>query len=119
MDYNRFRKSIQVAFELKSDFRIYSLPPNALIENRVRVDNESFSKILKPFLDTSSREKLLTLYVFTTDESPVKLPEKKDSRSLTSRSSASQGSLRDAVMRRDGCVSSVVMSAPSYKLLIF
>jgi hypothetical protein len=90
-----------VAFELNSDFRIYSLPPNALIENRVRVDSESFNKILEPFLDTSYREKLPTLYVFTTDESPVKLPEKKVSRSLTSRSSTSQGSLRDVVMRRD------------------
>ena len=105
MDYNRLRKLLQVAFELNSDFRIYSLPPNALIENRVRVDSESFNKILEPFLDTSSREKLPTLYVFTTDESPVKLPEKKVSRSLTSRSSASQGSLREAVMNRDGiCV---------------
>ena len=118
MDYNRLRKLLQVAFELNSDFRIYSLPPNALIENRVRVDSESFNKILEPFLDTSSREKLPTLYVFTTDESPVKLPEKKVSRSLTSRSSASQGSLREAVMNRDGIcvfcsdVSTILEAAP-------
>jgi hypothetical protein len=74
MDFAQFRHAIQVAFSLQSDFRIYSLPPNAMINDRVRVDSESFRRILEPFVNISS-ENLPTLYVFSSDESPTKLPE--------------------------------------------
>ena len=98
----RFRHAIQKAFSLHSDFRIYSLPPDAMINGRIRVDSESFRRVLEPFVNISSGESLPTLYVFDSDESPTKLPETiSKPLSQYSRSSDSQGSLREMVISRD------------------
>jgi hypothetical protein len=105
MEFAELEHLLKVAFSLQSDFRIYSLPPNALIENRERVDNETFRAILKPFVHITG-ENLPTLYVFSGDYSPVKLPENTSKlQKVSSRSSTSQGSLRDTVINRDAmCV---------------
>jgi len=101
MDFARFRHAIQVAFSLQFNFRIYSLPPNAMITDKVRVDSESFSGILEPFVNISS-ENLPVLYVFSSDESPTKLPEIiSKPQSQCSRSSTSQDSLRTKIVNRD------------------
>ena len=101
-DFARFRHAIQVAFSLHSDFRIYSLPPNAMINGKIRVDSVSFRRVLEPFVNISSGESLPTLYVFDSDESPTKLPETiSKPLSQYSRSSDSQGSLREMVISRD------------------
>jgi len=101
MDFARFRHAIKVAFSLQFNFRIYSLPPHAMIDNRVRVDSESFRGILEPFVNISS-ENLPVLYVFSSDESPTKLPEIiSKPQSQCSRSSDSQGNLREMVIYRD------------------
>ena len=114
MEFAELEHLLKVAFSLQSDFRIYSLPPNALIENKERVANETFRTILKPFVHITG-ENLPTLYVFSGDNSPVKLPENTSKlQTVRSRSSTSQGSLREAVIKRDVmcvCVSSVVISA--------
>ena len=52
MEFAELEHLLKVVFSLQSDFRIYSLPPNALIENKERVDNETFRTILKPFVHT-------------------------------------------------------------------
>jgi hypothetical protein len=101
MEFALFQHAVKVAFSLQSDFRIYSLPPNALIHNKIRVDSESFHRILGPFVRIS-HEALPVLYVFSDDESPTKLPEVVDKAlSRNSRSSTSQGSLRTTVVNRD------------------
>jgi len=100
MSFDQFQRLIEIAFGIERKFRIYSLPPAALIEDRERLDNESFHKILKPFVSTEG--KIPTIYVFLDDFSPEKLPAKMvEKKSLYSRSSTSQDSLRKMVIKRD------------------